>query len=353
MKKKKIIFTGGGSGGHVVPALTLIDHIDSKTYDVIYFGSYQGVESKLTKGKVSRYIPVLTGKLRRYFSIQNFIDIFKLGLGLVQSFIYLLILRASSNTVISMGGFVSVPIVICAKILGYRIFVHEQTSRVGLANKIASKFAKNVFISFEDSKKFFPSQKVIISGYPVRSEFLRNELAFKSYKCLDLISPSRPILFITGGGNGSKILNDKIKESLTQLKKEFFVIHQVGSGFIDEYLSLADKSYFPTAFIGDEMSDLMKSSRYIISRSGAGTVCELMTLGKPSLFVPLKIAQKNEQYHNAMEANKAIGSIVKTEDEYKEQDLLTMISEIPDTSVKSKASSEAVDIILSKVLDSK
>ncbi len=350
-QKKAVIFTGGGSGGHVVPALTLIAKLRQKHTRIYYFGSYKGIESKLTQGKVDRYFAVSTGKLRRYIDLQNITDIFRLAIGLIQCFFYLSRLRFSSNVIVSMGGFVSVPTVIAGKLLGYKIIVHEQTSRVGLANKIASIFAKTVFVSFKDSLKFFPKDKVRYSGYPVRDEFKTTQFENLNFEGVELKTAKRPIFFVTGGGNGSKLLNDKIKENLDKLCAEYIVIHQVGSQYIDEYSKLKGEYYKPVAFLGDEMPDLMKASKYILSRSGAGTVAELISLGKPSLFIPLKIAQKNEQYHNAMEANRLIGSLVIEESQFENIDLISELKKIPEAAIPQDRE-HATDIILEEILKS-
>ena len=349
--KKRIIFTGGGSGGHVVPALTLINRLKDQ-YEIIYFGSETGIESRLTQGHVDRYISISTGKLRRYISFQNLLDIFKVFWGLIQSFIQLVSLRHKQMVVFSMGGFVSVPVVIAAKLIGIRVIIHEQTTRVGLANKIASKFAHKVFVSFKDSLEYFPKEKVEFSGYPVREEFYLNDLTIKSCHGINLEQLKKPLLFITGGGNGAKLLNDKIAENLSWLTEEYIIIHQVGQQFLDDYLKLKNDNYIPLAFLGNEMPDICKSASVIISRSGAGTVAELMALKKKSIFVPLKIAQKNEQYHNAMAAHEMLGSLVVEEDKFNSCDLKELIKELEaidkmplEESVESNPTSMIIDYI--------
>ena len=313
--KKTIFFTGGGSGGHVVPALTLIEKIDRDLYDVHYIGSKEGIESKLTKNKVSKYHSIKVGKLRRYFSFQNMLDILNVFIGLIQAFFTIAAHKSKDSIIISMGGFVSVPVVIAAKLNGLDIFIHEQTTRVGLANKIGSKFAKKVMVSFKDSLKFFPSDKVIYTGYPVRDSFYNQEIEVEEIDKFNFMKKDKPLLFITGGGNGAELINTQIKKDLSLLKRDFYIVHQVGQNCIEEYLSYADQDYMPVAFIGDEMPSLLKAAAVIISRSGAGTVSELLSIGKRSIFIPLKIAQKNEQYHNAMEAQKLLKSVVISEDE--------------------------------------
>jgi UDP-N-acetylglucosamine--N-acetylmuramyl-(pentapeptide) pyrophosphoryl-undecaprenol N-acetylglucosamine transferase len=322
MTMKTIIFTGGGSGGHVMPALTLISHLDN--YKIEYIGGRNGIERSLVKDKVDTYYPIFTGKLRRYFSLQNFFDVFKIMIGLIQSF-QILALRPANTIVFSTGGFVSVPVVIAAWLTGKKIFIHEQTSRVGLANKIASKFATTIFVSFEESLNFFPRDKTELSGYPVRETCFSPIPSSLIFDNVDLTKLTKPLLFITGGGNGSELINTLVKDSLSIVEKEYFIIHQVGKKNILEYSQLKTENYHPFEFIKDNMIDLMKLSDVIIARAGAGTVCELMALNKPTVFIPLKIAQKNEQFHNAKEAELQNGSLVIEEDTLKSIDLVDLL----------------------------
>ena len=327
MNKERIIFTGGGSGGHVVPALTLIENIDKDLYEIHYIGSKSGIEANLTEGKVNFYHDIKVGKLRRYLSFQNLIDVFKVITGLIQAVFLIFRIKSKKSVVISMGGFVSVPVVIAAKLNGLKVYIHEQTTRVGLANKICSKFADKVMVSFEDSLKYFQGEKVIYTGYPVRKSFYSKDISHASIDGFEFKDTSKKLLFITGGGNGSLLINQSVKDVLGELKKNYKVVHQVGKNFIKEFEQYKDNDYLPVAFLGDEMPSLIKAADIIFSRSGAGTVCELMALKKKSIFIPLKIAQKNEQYHNAMEANRAFGSIVIEEDELKKTSLLNILSD--------------------------
>lgn len=337
---KHIVFSGGGSGGHVIPALTLINEIQKNGISVSYIGSKNGIERNLVQESHIPYYPIATGKLRRYFSLQNFIDPLKIIFGFLQAICKLLPLKCKHTLIFSTGGFVSVPVVAAARVLGFKVFIHEQTSRVGLANKIAGKFAHKIFISFESSKSFFPSSKVILSGYPVRAECFTSELQHKLVAGVDLESLKKPLIFITGGGNGSLLLNEAVKQELSQLKNKYFIFHQVGSNFIKEYEAFEDEDYKAVAFISDGMIDLFKKAEVIISRAGAGTVCELIALGKASVFVPLKIAQFNEQWHNAQEAKDRVGSIIISEDDFKDTKLMqlnpeqTNISPIKNTATK-------------------
>ena len=149
---KTLVFTGGGSGGHVMPALTIIKKINEQhLYDVHYIGGIASIERDLVRDYKLTYHPIHTGKLRRYLSVENLKDAFRIVLGLFDSLKVLGKFKSRETLVISTGGFVSVPVVIAAFLQGKKVFIHEQTSRVGLANRICSYFAKKVFISFEES----------------------------------------------------------------------------------------------------------------------------------------------------------------------------------------------------------
>ncbi len=312
--KKHIVFCGGGSGGHVMPALTLIEALQKQGYEIDYIGG-NGIESEIVPSRNIPYHQIQTGKLRRYLSVQNMIDLFKVGVGIFQAFFFMLT-RPGNTLVFSTGGFVSVPVVIAAWLTGKKIYIHEQTSRVGLANKIASKFADKVFISFDESKNYFPTGKTMLSGYPLRDECYDATVGKIEVDGVDVGKSTRPVMFITGGGNGAKILNEKVRDGLEELEKKYLIIHQVGKQFEEEYSKLKSENYHPVAFVSGGMIDLFKKAEVVISRAGAGTVSELLSLNKKSIFIPLKIAQKNEQFHNAMEAHGKIGSLVIEEDEF-------------------------------------
>ncbi len=328
MTIETIIFTGGGSGGHVLPALTLISELKKMDGLTLRYIGGKGIESQLVPLAGVVYKKILTGKLRRYFSWENFTDIFKLAVGFGQSFFFLIKFKKSTTVLLSTGGFVSVPVVMASKILGVTVYLHEQTTRIGLANKICSIFAKKVFISFKATKKFLPESKSLYTGYPVREGFYKKEGKKLYLKGINFDELRRPLLFVTGGGNGSKLINELIRKNLSSLKAKYMIVHQVGAEFLEEYSQLEDDEYLVYSFLGDEMVELIKKADVVISRSGAGIVCELLACQKRSLFIPLKNAQKNEQYHNAMEAFKKLGSIVIEEDYLDEVDLSASCEDI-------------------------
>jgi UDP-N-acetylglucosamine--N-acetylmuramyl-(pentapeptide) pyrophosphoryl-undecaprenol N-acetylglucosamine transferase len=342
--KTEIVFSGGGSGGHTVAALSIIDFLDLDEYSISYVGSYSGIEKDLVTQLGISYKAISTGKLRRYFSWENFLDFFKFSWGIVQSFAYLMF-RPKIKIIFSTGGFVAVPIVIAGRVLGKKVFIHEQTTRVGLANKISSFFAHKIFVSFESSLKYFPKHKTILSGYPLRKEIYNIASTPKKNNSLSKI-------FITGGGNGSKKLNDFILKNLRDLQKDFSIVHQVGKQFLDEFKEYATERYQVCGFIGKEMIQYLTEADIVISRAGAGTVSELIYLNKKAIFIPLKIAQKNEQFHNAEEALKKIKGKIILEDDLdnvnlrQEIDRLLRIESIN----KSSQINKAQNIILQNII---
>lgn len=313
-----------------MPALTIYRHLKThiENAEFISLGSKNGIERDLFTKEGVPYQSISTGKLRRYFSWENFVDILRILNGTIQSFLFMLPFSKKETVVISTGGFVSVPVVVAAWLQGKKIVVHEQTTRVGLANKIASKFANEVIVSFEESLKFFPPEKTKALGYPLRTEIFETSEEEVVVKGMSIKATGRPLLFLTGGGNGSKLLNDALTEIMPKVQDKFCIVHQCGKDFVNDLERSETETYKVLGFVGKEMIQLMKEASVVISRSGAGTVVELMALGKPSIYIPLKIAQKNEQFHNAMEAKEKVGSLVIEEDQLSGETLLAAIEEI-------------------------
>jgi UDP-N-acetylglucosamine--N-acetylmuramyl-(pentapeptide) pyrophosphoryl-undecaprenol N-acetylglucosamine transferase len=167
---------------------------------------------------------------------------------------------------------------------------------------------------------------------------------------VELNNLEKPILFVTGGGNGSALLNELIRNNFEEIISRFVIVHQVGKNFIEEYSKIKHPDYFPLPFIGNEMIDLFKLATCTVSRSGAGTVCELLAIGKKSIFIPLKIAQKNEQYFNALEAKNKLGSIIILENELNSDIFLHSLGEFASQNIIQKsASKNSLEIIINEI----
>lgn len=352
-----VIFTGGGSGGHVLPAMALIAAKPSRVERILYIGSRAGLERELCAKAGIEYSAIPTGKLRRYVSLKNVGDFFRFAAGIAAAWFRLRKFDRRRSLVFSTGGFVALPAMVAARLLGIPSFLHEQTSRAGLANRLSAIFARKVFISFQSSRRFYPVSKTIYSGYPLRPDFLSKEKTELRLNGVALNTGGRPLLFVTGGGNGSRLINEWVVKAVeTSAFDRYFWVHQTGPQWAAPE-SLSQKSnYLSTAFVGFELPNLMKWSTAVVCRGGAGTLCELRALQKSALVVPLKIAQQNEQWHNALEIQKSIPLKIVPEDEAGNLSLTELISELETMASqfsfpKAQTGSNAEVIIWENILD--
>ena len=310
-----LFIAGGGSGGHTLPLVSIVQAFKKKNpqreIKIFAFGRRAGIERELLESEVDFYFTIPSGKLRRYLSWQNFLDLFSVLKAIYMSYRYFLKYKSKKNIFLSTGGFVALPPSISAFFLGIPVFLHEQTTHIGLANFISKFFAKKIFLSFEESLKHYPTKKSIVVGYPLRDMFFQDHFSKKKIN-----NHGKKIILITGGGNGSKTINKWVKNNLTKIAAEFFIIHQTGSKDFPFFKKINNRNYHPISFLtGLKWLDFMKRSDLVISRSGAGIVNECIFLKKNAIFVPLKIAQKNEQYFNALAAKKFINCLIIKEDD--------------------------------------
>jgi UDP-N-acetylglucosamine--N-acetylmuramyl-(pentapeptide) pyrophosphoryl-undecaprenol N-acetylglucosamine transferase len=331
MKKQYVLITGGGSGGHALPAVSFYEHYKAKTsWDFLYVGSMRGVERTIAQDKSIPYVAISTGKLRRYLSVENILDVFRTMKGIAQSIA--LLQKYKPKFIFSTGGFVALPLCCAGWLLRVPVYIHEQTTHVGLANKICSYFAKKVFITFASSSVYFPAHKVIHSGYPLRANFYSKIDPSTGFKN-QLFDPKDKVLLILGGGNGSVLINSFTKSCLEELVKHYKVILQCGQMHLSTCSTWETERFQVFGFLGDELLSLMERADLVIARSGAGTVCEMMALKKRVLFIPLAMAQKNEQFYNACEAKKSMQSFILEEKDLARmtgKDLVENLENIPD-----------------------
>ncbi|MCR4422082.1 MAG: UDP-N-acetylglucosamine--N-acetylmuramyl-(pentapeptide) pyrophosphoryl-undecaprenol N-acetylglucosamine transferase [Spirochaetales bacterium] len=309
---KKAVIVGGGTGGHIIPAIVVALELEKKGYMLKWIGSIKSknLEEKIIHNYFSKieiyHIP--SGKLRRkknifltIFNIKNILDIFQILFGTIYS-IFILI-KQKPNFVFSKGGFVSVPVAFACKILKIRFYTHESDYTVGLANKINLYFSKKFFYSFKDTIKMLPQNKSVFSSNPVRSDFFENNIDIINCIVDDNIKnflerrkEKLPLILVLGGSLGSLKINEIILKILPQLCNEYYIIHQTGD---NKKLEFSNPRYFQISFISKDVSNCMKLSSIIISRSGANLVFEIVATGKPAIFIPLKSASRGEQVSNA------------------------------------------------------
>lgn len=311
---KTLFLTGGGTAGHVSLNLAIIPELEKKGYVVHYIGSANSIEQEL----VQEYYPhvafhsISTGKLRRYLSVENIKDPFKVLAGVGQS--VQLMLKHKPVAVFSKGGFVSVPVALAAKLTNKPLVIHESDMSPGLANKIASRFAKTVLTVFDNTAKHFPGKGISV-GPIIRPELFSGS-RIKGLAQLGF-TDELPVLLIMGGSQGSAKINQLVRETRMQLVESFQIIHLAGKGHV-EVGEWSHPNYRIFEFVTDELSDFLATTDYIISRAGSNAIFEFLALQKPMYLIPLsKKASRGDQVENAHYFAKK-GYAVMTE-----EDLLT------------------------------
>ncbi len=291
----RIVLTGGGTAGHVTPHLSLIPRLLERGYEIHYIGTENGIEH----GMISRipgveYHSVKSGKLRRYFSLQNFTDPFRVLAGAGQS--VALMRKLKPDVCFSKGGFVSVPVVAGAWLCGVPAVCHESDLTPGLANRICSRFATKVATAFSECAKAL-GEKGIWTGTPLRPELFTGSRA----RGLELagFDGRKPVLLMTGGSLGAQSVNKCLREALPEILPHMDVLHLCGRGNLDESLNGLE-GYCQKEFLSEEMPDALAVADIVLSRAGSNTLCELLALRKPMLLVPYPLgASRGDQIQNA------------------------------------------------------
>ncbi|WP_267814010.1 undecaprenyldiphospho-muramoylpentapeptide beta-N-acetylglucosaminyltransferase [Staphylococcus aureus] len=292
----KIAFTGGGTVGHVSVNLSLIPTALSQGYEALYIGSKNGIEREMIESQLPeiKYYPISSGKLRRYISLENAKDVFKVLKGILDA--RKVLKKKKPDLLFSKGGFVSVPVVIAAKSLNIPTIIHESDLTPGLANKIALKFAKKIYTTFEETLNYLPKEKADFIGATIRED-LKNGNAHNGYQ-LTGFNENKKVLLVMGGSLGSKKLNSIIRENLDALLQQYQVIHLTGKGLKDDQVKKS--GYIQYEFVKEDLTDLLAITDTVISRAGSNAIYEFLTLRIPMLLVPLGLDQsRGDQIDNA------------------------------------------------------
>jgi UDP-N-acetylglucosamine--N-acetylmuramyl-(pentapeptide) pyrophosphoryl-undecaprenol N-acetylglucosamine transferase len=294
--RKRIVFTGGGSAGHVILNLALIPHFLKEGWEISYIGSIKGIERDL----ISRvdgvmYYPIETGKLRRYFDWKNMKDPLKVLKGTYQS--YRLMKKLKPNIIFSKGGFVSVPVILAGKLNKVPSIIHESDVTPGLANKISIPFSTKVCVTFKDTVHYIKEKdKVVHTGAIVREEIFKGnaEKGRKNYH----FHRNKAVLLIMGGSLGSKKINEMVRANLLELLGLFQIVHICGKGNVKH--SLHQSGYKQVEYLTDELSDVIAMTDIVVSRAGSNSIFEFLALKKPMVLIPLSKEQsRGDQIINA------------------------------------------------------
>ena len=323
---KRIILTGGGTAGHVTPNIALLPRLKELNYDIHYIGSYHGIEKELIEQFDIPYHGISSGKLRRYFSLKNFTDPFRIVKGLAEA--DKLIKTLKPDVIFSKGGFVSVPVVMAGKRRHVPTIIHESDMTPGLANKLSIPSATKVCCNFPETLEHLPKDKAVLTGSPIRQELLSgNKVAALDF-CR--FTSDKPVVLVIGGSLGSVAVNNAVRAILPELLKDFQLIHLCGKGKVDE--SLKDlKGYVQFEYVQNELKDMFALTDVIISRAGANAICEIAALRKPNLLIPLSAsASRGDQILNARSFERQGFSIVIEEEELTNDKLLSSIRNLYD-----------------------
>jgi UDP-N-acetylglucosamine--N-acetylmuramyl-(pentapeptide) pyrophosphoryl-undecaprenol N-acetylglucosamine transferase len=299
----KILLTGGGSGGHLMPLLSVAEEIKKKdaSAEILFVGPKSDFNDHFEKAGIE-VREIKAGKLRRYFSWQNFLDVFRIAIGTDEAIFH--IWKFKPDVIFSKGSFASVPAVVAGHFLKVPIMTHESDAVPGLANKIIGFLSDKTFISFPGSEKHFQISKTVFSGNPVREDIMHGDKprAMKRFG----LENGLPVILIFGGSQGAQKINETLFGALEEMLKNFQVMHICGANNFENIqgdfseLKIENKErYRVFPFLREEMGDAYATADFVVSRAGANSLAEILALEKPGLVIPLSTAAANHQYFNA------------------------------------------------------
>jgi len=338
----RILITGGGTGGHVTPAVAVVTALRARSaatgrsLNLCYLGSRDGLEGRVMRDLGVPYRAIATGKLRRYLSWRTPLDLARIPLGVLQAAWH--IARFRPAVIFSTGGYVCVPPILAGRLLGVPAITHEQTARSGLANRIAARFARVVAISVPESATEFPPGRTVLTGNPLRADLLGGD-AVRGAQHWGF-DAALAVVYITGGALGAHAINRAVAAALPRLLAVAQVVHQVGEGPDSSGADLraaqaqaaadptAQARYRPLAFVGPELADVYALAWLVVGRAGAGTVNELAALGKPAVLIPLPGAASDEQTANARRLVAAGAAVLLPQPDLTPAHLATLVSDL-------------------------
>jgi UDP-N-acetylglucosamine--N-acetylmuramyl-(pentapeptide) pyrophosphoryl-undecaprenol N-acetylglucosamine transferase len=320
-----VLLTGGGSGGHVYPLITVARELRRQqggaNVSIRYVGPKSHMMEQEREDFTAEDIPVhfvSAGKVRRYFDTKNFSDPFRTIWGVIES-LYLLV-RDMPDVVFAKGGYGSLPVVIAAWIYRIPIMIHESDAVPGVANRIMGKLSTRIAITYTHAGQFFQAHKTVLTGIPVRQKVATGD-AQRVRETLHL-STERPLLVVVGGSQGAQVINESIVRILPELLRRIQVVHITGTKNYDDVVHFAAqkgikagrRGYHPTKYVDAQtMGDLLSAADIVISRAGASAITEIAAHQKLAILVPLHLSANDHQRMNAYEVAQAGGALVLEE----------------------------------------
>ena len=322
----RVVISAGGTGGHIYPALAIINKIkkEEPKSEFLYIGTTNRMEKDLIPAFNIPYEGIeVTGFKRKLTfdnvkTVTNFLKACKKCKKLIKDF--------SPDVVIGCGGYVTAPVIWAAHKLGVHTFIHEQNSVVGLSNKFLSKYVDKIGVSFESTLKDFPSNKVSLTGNPC------SEKAYSIKKASKVefgLNENKKLVLIVMGSLGSKTVNDKLVDIIGGFRnKDYEVLFVTGDSYYDKIKKIGFPSNVKIVPFISEMSRIMKRADLMVSRAGASTMCEIMTLGIPTIFIPSPYVTNNHQYKNAMDLVNRNAALLLKEEDLTKNNLIRMIDSV-------------------------
>ena len=344
-KKYKIIMTGGGSGGPVSPLLALVDYLKAEhneNFEFVWVGTKSGPEKDMVNSKQLHFLAISSGKFRRYFSLLNFVDIFKIFFGFLQATI--VIFKEKPDLVMSAGGFVSVPVAYAARLMHVPVLIHQQDIIPGLANKIMAPIATKITVTFKKSLDQY-GKKAVWTGNPVREEI--KNINSKDYAYFGL-KENMPVVLILGGGTGAMGINKLIQKFINELGEVYQIFHQTGKG---KDLKIKHKNYFSKEFVNaQEMAKLLFLADIVITRCGLGTLTELAYLRKSCVLIPMP---NSHQEYNAKIFKENNAAVVLSEKSLDKEKFILEIKSLLDNLDKRKLLSVNIGSVIKQDAEEK
>lgn len=346
----KIVLTGGGTGGHFYPLIAVAQEISelAKTGKLVGIKLFYLADSPYDNAALFEnhieFRKVGAGKIRRYFSIFNFLDIFKTVVGMIDALWYLYWIYP--DIIFGKGGYASFPVLWAARLLKIPVIIHESDSRPGRVNRWAAKFAARIAISFSEAGEYFPQakDKIALTGQPVRRD-LKHPLTLGAYQFLQL-EEGLPIIYVTGGSQGAAQINETVLDILPRLLERCQIIHQTGKdNFADAEKRVAvilennplKTRYRPFAVLGESALRMIGGvAALAVCRAGAGTIFELAVWGLPAIVIPLPESISHDQRHNAFAYARFGGAVVIEQNNLTPSVLLSEISRLLDNQILLK-----------------
>ena len=313
-----IVIAGGGTGGHTSPGLAVATLLRARGVDHAWIGSRDGVEARRAPEAGIPYHAIATGKLRRYWAWRNLTDLaINVPAGIVGA--HILLRRLRPRVVLATGGFVALPVVLAARLAHIPVVIHEQTAVPGLANRIAARGARRIAVTFAESGRHFPADRVVVTGNPLRPDLRAGSRADAVTRFG--LDPALPLVYVTGGALGAHAVNRLVGEIAGALLEHAHVIHQCGDNPVtgDRAWLQARRDALPPAlahrytvqpWVGAELAGIYATASLVVARSGAGTVNECCQLGLPALYIPMPGASGDEQTANARLVERAGGCAI-------------------------------------------